>query len=266
MGLERNMEKIVINKRKSIGEVVFILEGKKDEFRLFRNIFNEIFSFTTVVCKSQKTDLSKYHLPDNRNSTIFLINANNSAIKFVDENEYIKNIFNKISGQFKIDISNSAVYYIWDRDQYSNSKIKVKELINKYYNSRDNGYEMPGLLLLSYPSIESFLISCYEDFNDSKIVDIKRYTKSKKYSFSKVDENKLIHAAQVFLNRYRIITNTNFTLEQLDINMKNNNNIIFEYEEKYNELNKYYYYFSCLVISLFDLGILDIIDYSNIIL
>lgn len=32
------MEKIMINKKKSIGDVVFILEGKDTEFRLFVNI------------------------------------------------------------------------------------------------------------------------------------------------------------------------------------------------------------------------------------
>lgn len=38
-----NMEKIVINRRKSLGDVVFILEGKDTEFRLFANMFEKFF-------------------------------------------------------------------------------------------------------------------------------------------------------------------------------------------------------------------------------
>lgn len=49
-----NMEKIVINRRKSLGDVVFILEGKDTEFRLFANMFEKIFSITTIKCRSQK--------------------------------------------------------------------------------------------------------------------------------------------------------------------------------------------------------------------
>lgn len=51
----------------------------------------------------------------------------------------------------------------------------VVELLKKFCNSRDNGYEMQGLLLLSYPSVESFIISCFENnIKDDKIQNIKK--------------------------------------------------------------------------------------------
>lgn len=40
---ERSMEGIVVNKGKAFGKVVYILEGTKDEFRLFKNIFEKNF-------------------------------------------------------------------------------------------------------------------------------------------------------------------------------------------------------------------------------
>lgn len=67
----------------------------------------------------------------------------------------------------------------------------VNKLINNYHNSRDNGYEMPGLLLLSYPSIESFMISCFEnDMLNKRIDEIKKYVRMKRYNPNKIDETK----------------------------------------------------------------------------
>ena len=255
------MEKIVINRKKSIGDVVFILEGKDDEFRLFTSMFEKIFSITTIRCRTQKTDLREYILPDNRDSVIYLLNAKSSAIKSIDDKEYIGILFNKINGYFKIDISNAAVYYIWDRDKDSNKYEKVKSLLEKFQNSRDNGYEMQGLLLLSYPSIESFAISCFEtDTPEIEIKNIKKYLTSHKYNYNKIDENKLVNAVDVFLKRYKRILNKDFSIIDVDLNMKDNNIRIFDYEEKYYLNNKFYYYFSCIIISLLDLGLIELTE------
>lgn len=255
------MEKIMINKKKSIGDVVFILEGKDTEFKLFANMFENIFSITTIKCRSQKTDLREYILPNNRDSVIYLLNARNSSINYTDDKEYIELLFNKINRHFRIDISNAAVYYIWDRDKDSNKYDIVKSMLEKFQNSRDNGYEMQGLLLLSYPSIESFTMSCFEDnIPEIKIKDIKKYLTSHKYNCNKIDENKLINAVDVFLKRYHTILNKDFSITDVDTAMKDNNIGIFNYEEKYYSKNKFYYYFSCIIISLLDLGLIELTE------
>lgn len=186
------MEKIKINEKKSIGDVVFILEGKKTEFKLFTNLFEKIFSITEIVkCKSVNSDLKKYKLPKNNDSIVYLLNSRTSSIKSVDDNVYIDQLFQKINNYFKIDIFNSAIYFIWDRDEESNKKETVTELLKKFHNSRDNGYDMQGLLLLSYPSIESFIISCFEnDINDDKIKNIKKYVNMNKYKINQIDKEK----------------------------------------------------------------------------
>lgn len=255
------MERIKINEKKSIGDVVFILEGKDTEFRLFTNIFEKIFSITTIKCRSQKTDLREYILPDNRESVIYLLNSKTSSINSVDDNEYIELLFRKINDYFKIDISNSAIYYIWDRDNQSNKYENVKKMIGKYYNSRDNGYELQGLLLLSYPSIESFMISCFEaDYPEYEISNLKTFLTDNKYHFNKLDKDKLLNATNLFLKRYRNIIRKDFSVIDVDLNMKENNVKIFEYEEEYYLNKKFYYYFSTILISLFDLGILEITE------
>lgn len=87
--------------------------------------------------------------------------------------------------------------YIWDRD--SNKYDIVKKLLDKFHNSRDNEFDMQGLLLLSYPSIESFIISCFEQNTmQIKIDKIKKYLTMNKYNYSKIDEYKLLNAINVF--------------------------------------------------------------------
>lgn len=179
----------------------------------------------------------------------------------MDDKEYIDLLFDKINRYFCVDISNAAVYYMWDRDKDSNKYDKVKNLLEKFQNSRDNGYEMQGLLLLSYPSIESFIVSCFEDNTaEIEINDIKKYLTNNKYNYNKIDENKLINAADVFLKRYRKILNKDFSIIDVDVNMKDNNIGILDYEENYYSKNKFYYYFSCIIISLFDLGLIESIE------
>ncbi len=255
------MEKIKINEKKSIGDVVFILEGKKTEFKLFSNLFEKIFSITEIVkCKSVNSDLKKYKLPKNSNSIVYLLNSRSSSIKSVDDNEYIDQLFRKINSYFKIDILNSAIYFIWDRDKDSNKMENVVELLKKFYNSRDNGYEMQGLLLLSYPSIESFIISCFENnILDDKIQNIKKYVNMNKYKINQIDKEKLENAVKIFLTRYNEMILNRFSLNDIDEKMKEINLKIFEYEENYHNVNKHYYHFSCLLVAMIDLGLIEII-------
>ena len=92
------------------------------------------------------------------------------------------------------------------------------------------------------------------------IKDIKKYLTSHKYNYNRIDENKLINAVDAFLKRYKTILNKDFSLIDVDVNMKDNNIGIFDYEEKYYIKNKFYYYFSCIIISLLDLGLIELID------
>ena len=255
------MEGIKINKQKALGTVVYIVEGKKDEHNIFKNIFEKIFSIEPIKCRSLKTDLLKYKLTNNRDSQVFILNSKDSSIHSLDNLDYIKNMFHKINKELNIDIFNSAIYYIWDRDRESNSKEKIEEMIKKYYNSRDNEYELQGLLLLSYPSVESFMISCFEKpMPNEKIDNLKKYVKSNRYNADKIDDSKIEMAIKNFIESYRKILNKDFNITDIDLSMSDINKSLFDFEEKYYNTNKFYYYFSCIMISLFDLGVFEIED------
>lgn len=263
MEKEQNMGRVIINKNKAVGKVIFVVEGKKDEFKLFTQVFEKILSFTVIKCRSEKTNLKEYVLPDNRDSVIFLINSNSSSLKSINETMYIQKIFTKLNNHFKMDIYNSAIYFVWDRDRESTNPDKVKNLVyplfKKYYNARDNEFEMQGLLLLSYPALESFIISCFENGQkEEKIENIKTYVTKNEYHFKKINETALICAAETFLNRFEKIMEFKYNQAYVDTKMTEINSTIFQKEEEYYEEHTFYYYFSCILISLFDLGLLEL--------
>ncbi len=251
---------IKINKNKTLGSVIYILEGQQTEFYLFKKIFENIFnaSENIVVCRNENTDFLEYYTIKNKNSKIFLINSSSSSIYAVNDEKYLQKIFNKIVKEFNIDYRNSYVYYIWDRDRNSNSKTVIKDYFNKFYNSLDTGYDMHGLLLLSYPCIESFIISLYEEKQIKEAIDIKKYVNTNKYSIKHIDEEKFKLAIENFLKHYKKIIDNEFKVEIIDNDMININNKIFDFEELYYINNNFYYYFSTLIISMIDLGIIEI--------
>ena len=66
--------------------------------------------------------------------------------------------------KYKFPVDQSAIYYLFDRDPKSNTDT---ELIKNYIQSLANPYEnknyKAGQLILSYPSIESYIVSNFRD-------------------------------------------------------------------------------------------------------
>ncbi|WP_303797281.1 hypothetical protein [Ruminococcus flavefaciens] len=79
---------------------------------------------------------------------------------------FLDNLFKELIEKYDFDIDNAAIFYIYDRDDRSNTdNAFIENLLSKLGNSRDNpDYGRQGLLLLSYPSIESFTLSCSHVF------------------------------------------------------------------------------------------------------
>ena len=103
---------------------------------------------------------------------MYLINSETSnigSLKSVSGKAYLDSVFNDLYAKYQLDTTNTATYYIFDRDCESNLAADCRDLVGILKNSRDNGYESNGLLLLSYPSIESYVFSCVEDSTEEYI-------------------------------------------------------------------------------------------------
>ncbi|MGL4760324.1 MAG: hypothetical protein ACRCWG_02600 [Sarcina sp.] len=254
------MINVTINKNKSIGQVVFIVEGQKTEPNILRNIFTNIFDYqyeTAIRGKKYK----QYNSKENPFSRVIVINAEESNLKFIEEgNEYLDSLFLSLINEYKLDITNSAIYYVFDRDCDSNTDCKlVLDLLTKLKNSRENDdYYMQGILLLSYPAIESFVLSNFDEESNEKLFsqgyELKRYLHESKYNYQKITEDNIINATKQLHLSLNAMGIDEYNLDDFyETNIK-----IFDFQEKFYAKNKKYKVLSLVLIALLDLQLIEV--------
>lgn len=219
---------IRLNKEKSIGKVLYIVEGGKTEPYLLHRIFCKIMNYQLETILRDK-GYRKYNSQENATSQVFVINAEESNIQYID------------------------------RDNQSNKDTEfIRNLLSVLVNSRDNVYTRQGMLLLSYPSIEAFTFSNFvtNSFEQGfKTGDaLKKHLNECKINQSRINENTVKHATEELLSALEELQ-----IEELDVDAFGESNLkIFEQEEVQYEKNNLYIALSLLCVSLIDLGILEI--------
>ena len=251
---------IRLNKEKSIGKVLFIVEGGKTEPFILHRIFCNILDYQVETILRDK-GYRKYNSKENPTSQVMIINAEESNIKYIaKDNKFLDNLFVELIENYDFDVDNAAIYYLFDRDNQSNSDDEfIRGLLSTLVNARDNnGYDRQGMLLLSYPSIEAFTLSNFADNifeRKYKIgADLKQDLHDSKYNQSRISEESLLKAVDELLKAL-----TEIGINELNVDEFGEcNRTIFEFEEM--EYNKECVYraLSLLCISLLDLGILQI--------
>ena len=246
-----------INLKKNIGNVLIIVEGL-DEINLFRHIFGEVLHYECIIKNRNKEKIQGYYeycMKGNEHSRVYIINAKNSNISVISKDkEYLNSVFIMMYNEYGIDLNRVRTYFVWDRDNKSNSKKSVEYLIKRLGNSMYNDGDVNGLLLLSYPSIEAYIIS---NFEKSKVVikekSLKEYIKKLGYKIRNINKHSLIYAS-VKMNK---------VLLRLGIKSYNLDNFspvslkIYNKEEKLYNSQKYYDMLSLVSLIFLDLGIIS---------
>ena len=251
---------IVLNKDKSIGKVLYIVEGGKTEPYILHKLFTKVFDYQVEMIIRDK-GYRKYNSKENATSQVFVINAEESNIKNIDkDNEFLDNLFRELIENYDFDIDNSAMFYLFDRDNQSNTDAAmIEKLIGTLTNSRENkNYLRQGLLLLSYPSIESFTLSnfrkdsFYEKFKTG--TDLKTFLHSEKINHQNITEETLLSAAEEMYKAFSVMCIDNYDIDDFgDCNMD-----IFDYEENAFFKESLYHALSLACISLIDLGLIEV--------
>ena len=252
--------RIKINKDKSIGKVLFIVEGEKTEPYILTKLFTNIFDYQLETqLRGRKYRI--YNSKTNPYSRVYVINAEESNIKHINkDNEFLNNMFLELIENYDFDLDNAAVFYIFDRDDKSNTdSVFVEELLATLCNSRDNpNYIRQGLLLLSYPAIESFTLSCYKDSSFEELAgtgsQLKKSLHDYKINHNKISTNQIKHATNELLMALDDINGCKFDLD--DFSQCNYD--VFKFEESYKLKNDVYKCLSLFVICLLDLGLIEI--------
>ncbi|HEU4962819.1 MAG TPA: hypothetical protein VFV52_03030 [Bacilli bacterium] len=251
---------ITINRERNIGRVLFVVEGLKTEFHLLHRLFTRIFDFQYE--KLDRMDkYRKYNAKEKIASSVFVINTEESALQFVDdENEYLNRLFGRLIDDYRFPVDRAAIYYIFDRDVNSNTNRElIRGLLDQLTHARDtNGFSRQGLLLLSYPAIESFVASHFIkdtiELTYETGKDVKSYLEQEKINQSKISEQTLVQAVEEMLKSFAY-----FGAEEYDLDRFAPTNLsIFDEQEQHHEQHQTYRMLSLLSVVFLDLGIVEI--------
>ena len=113
--------RIELHKDKKIGRVLFIVEGSKTEPYLLTKLFTGILDYQ-LETNLRKKGYKRYNKKGDPDSKIFVINAQESNIRFIEKDDgYLNNLFKELIEEYDFDIDNAAIFYIYDRDDRSNT-------------------------------------------------------------------------------------------------------------------------------------------------
>lgn len=265
MESQATIKKLKINKNKNIGNVVIVVEGEEEEFKLLKQIFEKILDYSCTYIKRKSKEKIIYKSKVNKNSVVTIINTNSSNMKSIlSDKDYKNDLFDLLSSNYGCSLKNVPIYLIWDRDRESNSTLVVKKMLETFGNSRDNDFDMNGLLLLSYPCLEVYELATFykkawkSEFSTSSDAksEIKKLKHKKNYSNHKMNETSLLLAAE---NMNRSLLNMGINNYDVD-SFKNINLKIFKNEEEYYKNNRTIMALSLISIMFMDLGIIEEID------
>lgn len=249
-----------VNREKHIGRVLFIVEGSKTEFVLLRRIFCNILEYSYIEKRRNRPDF--FVSPRDKNSQIAVINTKESNIRDISQNEtYLDDVMDTLREKYHFPVDQSAIYYLFDRDPMSNLNVPLVESYIKMladpYDNADN-YKA-GQLLLSYPSVESYIISNFVDSTSSLRFslgsDLKTYIgKHQNIQVNKLSESTLIHAAKEFM-----IFLESSGIPRWDIdNFATTSTTVFHQQEKQFQAGSGFNLFSMLTLAFLQMGLLEL--------
>ena len=207
------------------------------------------------------------HIFNNKESgnTVIVANTSNSSIKtLIEDEDYKENLYRLLKQEYKKSLKNTNIYIIWDRDKIKakdnddkTNQNYFKKAINTFYSSLDNDYEMNGLLLLSYPCHESFILSNFsKKYGKNKYkssADCKKDLRNSQFSFDKITAKSLLLAAE---NMHRSLLDYN--VRRYDpTNLKQVNLTVFRKEEETYRKDHAFDALSLISVMLIDLGIIE---------
>lgn len=246
-----------LNKGKHIGRVLFVVEGSRTEFTILKRIFCRLLGYSYI--EKRRGQLPYFKDAEDRFSQVAVVNTRESNIRDISENEaYLDDVFDTLREQYHFPVDQSAIYYLFDRDPKSNTDpARIEEYIRSLANPYVNDDYKAGQLLLSYPSIESYIISNFRDITSTPRFPLGRDAKAyigenTDIQINKISEETLIKAASEFL-KYLESEKIMFDMDEFS---KASHTIFTRQEAEYLS-GKGYRLFSMLTLAFLQMGIIE---------
>ncbi len=251
-----------LNKNKRIGTVIFVVEGNKTEIELLKRLFSDIFDYT-FISSNRDGDRLKFKSKIDKYSIIYVFNSANSNIKSLLSNTLEDELSAEIRELYdeNFAIENAAIFYIFDRDYKSNRIEMVENAIHRYYNSREgDGYNMPGLLILSYPAVEAYicelLVQNYFKGDFDLGVKLKKYLSNRKIKIDDIKDKHILSACKSMCKTLNKMNIKDFDVDDF----RETNEEILRVQETYLQSIEGYKLLSTMSVALLDLGIIEVIN------
>lgn len=160
------MKKYRIDKTKNIGNVIFVVEGGRPEtggteLRLLKKIFADILEYEVQELRRGSDEFIGYGR--NPQFRVFALNLPKNQLTQLTE-ESLDELFCRLIEEFGVKPEDCPIFYLYDRDVLSYKKNELRgKYVKKYTDPYGTDSGDQGQLLLSYPAIESYLLSCLGD-------------------------------------------------------------------------------------------------------
>lgn len=159
-------KKYKVDKTKIIGNVIFVVEGGRPEtggteLRLLKSIFADVLGYEVQELRRGTDEFIGYG--NNKSSRVFALNLPKNQLTQLTE-EAMDQLFSRLKTEFSIKPEDCPIFLLYDRDfkSYKRNELKGK-YVRRYTDpySNEEGYQ--GQLLLSYPAVESYILSCIQE-------------------------------------------------------------------------------------------------------
>ena len=198
----RYMRRYKLDKSKNIGNVIFVVEGGRPvtggtELRLLKQIFSDILGYEVQELRRGCDEFIGHGC--NSFSRVFALNLPKNQLTQLTE-ESLDELFRRLKADFGIKPEDCPIFFLYDRDflSYGPNELRgryVKKYTDPYSDEKGN----QGQLLLSYPAVESFLLSCIQEdvYRQSFFLgrDVKPELERTGFSEEQInEEEQLLHA------------------------------------------------------------------------
>ena len=269
----RSTRMFELKKGKRIGQVLFIVEGEKTEPNLIYRVFRGIVGYQMDRIYRDKP-YRVFRKTDDPLSRVTVINTEDSNLGFIrKDNDFLNEMFRLLIEDYGFDVDNAAIYYLFDRDPDSNTDSDfIEEMLGKLGSARDVNPDMmrQGMLLLSYPCIESFIgMNLLDDslaYCWNKGVQnghqLKQALNQDGTLANKITQETLIKSVEALitaLNTVGVNTQADELLNSLD-RFADNNRKVYDWQEEQRRQKGGYGLLSLMTIALLDLGLIQRVE------
>ena len=277
------MKKYIINKSKNIGNVIFVVEGGRaetggTELRVLKKIFADILGYEVQELRRGSDEFichgvnSQYH--------VFALNLPKNQLTQLNEDS-LDLLFQRLRDDFHVKPEDCPIFLLYDRDVLSYKSFVFKSnYVMKYTDPYGTDTGDQGQLLISYPSIESYLLSCIKDNTidcscklgrDAKSLltceicpddsinksDIHNETVNLVFSDNVSEaEERLIHAVKEMDNGLVRMEFSSYDLDNLAPLLIS----VYNYEQNKYKIEGSFSFISLVSMALLELGVIDAID------